>query len=65
MKENIYGNIYAFSDIHGNYNLFRQIKNFIKENDVVFCLGDCCDRGLDGIKIIQEILDANKEDITK
>lgn len=49
-------NIYAFSDIHGNYNLFKQIQNYIKENDKVICLGDCCDRGPDGIKIMQEIL---------
>ena len=56
MKQNVYGDIYAFSDLHGNYNLLRQIKSFIKENDVVICLGDCCDRGPDGIQIIQEIL---------
>lgn len=56
MKHNVYGNIYAFSDLHGNYNLFKQIKGFLKENDTVICLGDCCDRGTNGIKIIQEIL---------
>lgn len=56
MKQNVYGDIYAFSDLHGNYRLFKQIKGSIKENDVVICLGDCCDRGPDGIKIIQEIL---------
>lgn len=56
MKQNVYGDIYAFSDLHGNYRLFKQIKGSIKENDVVICLGDCCDRGSDGIKIIQEIL---------
>ena len=60
MKQNVYGDIYAFSDLHGNYNLFKQIKGFIKENDTVICLGDCCDRGLDGIQIIQEILKDNR-----
>lgn len=52
--------IYAFSDIHGNYNLFKQIKSFIKEDDTVICLGDCCDRGPDGIKIMQEILNDSR-----
>ena len=51
---------YAFSDIHGNYNLFKQIKSFIKDKDTVICLGDCCDRGPDGIKIMQEILNDNR-----
>lgn len=50
------GRAYAFSDIHGNYNLFKQIQNYIKDTDHVVCLGDCCDRGPDGIRIIQEIL---------
>lgn len=48
--------VYAFSDIHGNYELFIKIKNYIKEDDTVYCLGDCCDRGADGIKIMQEVL---------
>lgn len=48
--------VYAFSDIHGNYDLFTQIKNYIKKDDIVYCLGDNCDRGPDGIKIIQEVL---------
>lgn len=60
MKHDAYGNIYAFSDLHGNYALFKKIKNFLKENDTVVCLGDCCDRGPDGIKIMQEILKDNR-----
>lgn len=53
-------NKYVFSDIHGNYNLFKQIKNFLQEDDMVICLGDCCDRGLDGIKIMQEVLEDDR-----
>lgn len=47
---------YAFSDLHGMYPLWTQIKNFIKPEDTVYCLGDCADRGPDGLKIIQEVL---------
>lgn len=48
--------VWAFSDIHGNRKLFDAIKNFIKEDDIVYFLGDACDRGPDGWNIIKEIL---------
>ena len=38
----------------------KKIKSFIKEDDTVICLGDCCDRGPDGIKIMQEILNDSR-----
>ena len=47
---------YAFSDLHGNYNLWKEIQNYLKENDKAYCLGDCCDRGPNGVKIMQEVL---------
>ena len=47
---------YAFSDIHGQYELWEQIKNFIDPSDRLIFLGDACDRGKDGIKILQEML---------
>ena len=47
---------WAFSDIHGNRKLFDAIKNFIKEDDTIYFLGDACDRGPDGWEIIKEIL---------
>lgn len=47
---------YCFSDLHGNYNLWKQIQNYLKNDDKAFCLGDCCDRGPDGVKIMQEVL---------
>ena len=46
---------YAFTDIHGNYNLWLAIKNYCKEDDEIFFLGDAIDRGPDGIKIMQEL----------
>lgn len=48
--------VYAFSDLHGNYKLWTCIKNYLQENDIAYCLGDCCDRGPDGIKIMREVL---------
>ena len=47
---------YAFTDIHGNYNLWKQIKNFLRPEDKVYFLGDACDRGKDGFKIMKELL---------
>lgn len=46
---------YAFTDIHGNYDLWLAIKNYCKEDDEIFFLGDAIDRGPDGIKIMQEL----------
>lgn len=50
------GKVYCFTDLHGNLNLFRQIKNFIQAEDKVFVLGDVIDRGTKGWKILKEIL---------
>lgn len=36
---------YAVSDLHGQLELYQKIKEFIKPNDTVICLGDCGDRG--------------------
>lgn len=47
---------YAFTDLHGNYNLWNSIKNYCDETDVMIYLGDACDRGVDGIKIMQELI---------
>lgn len=49
--------VVVFSDIHGNYNLWNKIKKFYKNNDTLIFLGDACDRGADGIKIMQEMLE--------
>ena len=49
--------VYACSDLHGMYSLFEQIKNFIQPDDIVYCLGDCGDRGPSGWRIISEVMD--------
>ena len=46
---------YAVSDLHGRYDLFQQIKDFIQPEDTVYVLGDCGDRGKDGWQIIKEV----------
>ena len=47
---------YAIADLHGQYDLWSQVKNFLKPDDRLFILGDCGDRGPDGWKIIKEAL---------
>ena len=48
--------VYAFSDIHGMYNLWKQIDRFCDETDKLVFLGDAADRGPDGLKVIAELL---------
>lgn len=47
---------YAFSDVHGIYDLWAQIRDYCDETDTIYFLGDACDRGEDGLKIINELL---------
>lgn len=47
--------IYALSDIHGNYNLWEQIKKFLKPTDRLVFLGDAMDRGPAGYQILTEL----------
>ena len=49
--------IYAFSDLHGRYDLWRKIFDHIRPGDHLVSLGDNIDRGPDGIKIWKEIRD--------
>lgn len=37
--------VYAVSDLHGQLELYQEIKNFLEPEDKVICLGDCGDRG--------------------
>lgn len=50
------GNTYCCSDLHGMYDLYRQINEFILPEDKVICLGDCGDRGPRGWRIITEVI---------
>lgn len=48
--------VYAFSDLHGMYKLYEQIKSFLKPEDKVYFLGDANDRGPQGWKCIVSLL---------
>lgn len=48
--------ILVCSDLHGQYDLWQMIKKDLKEDDTLFFLGDACDRGPEGWKIIKELL---------
>ena len=51
---------YVVSDLHGQYNLWCQIKDFLREDDRLICLGDCIDRGSDGLQILIEMVNDNR-----
>lgn len=47
---------YICSDLHGNYNVWYEIKKFLKKDDKLICLGDVIDRGPAGYSILVEML---------
>ena len=47
-------NRFVFTDLHGNGEVWNQIKKFIGNQPTVF-LGDAADRGTDGFRIIYEM----------
>lgn len=49
------GRVFAVSDLHGMYDLWTQIKNFLEPDDTLYVLGDCADRGERGWDIIKEV----------
>lgn len=53
--------VYVMSDIHGDYNAFSKMLNLIDFSikDDLYIIGDVIDRGLSGIKIIQEIMNVS------
>ena len=48
--------VWVTADLHGNYNLWEQIKAFLKEDDTLIFLGDAVDRGDRGFEIFMELL---------
>ena len=38
-------NRYAVADLHGQLKIYEQIKEYINDDDIVYVLGDCGDRG--------------------
>lgn len=50
------GKVFAISDLHGMYNLWKQVQESLQSDDILYMLGDAADRGPDGWKIIKEAL---------
>lgn len=48
-------NVYAVSDLHGYLNFYKQIKNFIKPEDIVYFLGDASGRGPQPWELVKTI----------
>lgn len=48
---------YVFTDLHGCYDLYKQIKEFVNEDDVLYCLGDCGDRGPQSWETLKAVLE--------
>ena len=48
--------IYALSDMHGEIELWRQIQEFLTDEDTLVFLGDAADRGPEGLQVLQEML---------
>ena len=47
---------YAFSDLHGSLKHWQKIKEFVKPEDELYCLGDCGDRGSQSWETIKAVL---------
>ena len=54
---------YVCSDIHGNLTRFNKLVDMLKTGDHLYILGDCIDRGPDGIEILKYIM-AHQKQIT-
>lgn len=48
--------VYSVSDLHGCYEQWSQIRQFLKEDDTLYVLGDCIDRQTSGLGILQEAI---------
>ena len=57
--------VYVVSDLHGQYQAFMAGLERIGfgENDELYLIGDAIDRGPEGIKILQMIMDAPNMDL--
>lgn len=59
------GKVYASSDWHGTGNLADKVFEFLKPDDTLYFLGDCCDRNPDGIKILNMIMNDSRVKMIK
>ena len=59
-KEKKTGKTYAVSDIHGMYGSYIDVMSNLNPNDTLYIIGDVIDRGKNGIKIIEDIMERQK-----
>ena len=50
------GRVFACSDLHGMMSLYKQIKDFLKPDDIVYFLGDASDRGEENWNTLKKIM---------
>lgn len=50
--------VYCMSDIHGNYNAYVNMieKIELSDEDTLYILGDCVDRGPDSVSVLQDMM---------
>ena len=48
--------VWAFSDLHGHLDLYKQIKEYVKPEDKLYYLGDAGDRGPQSWETVKAIL---------
>ncbi len=48
--------VYATADLHGRLDLFRLMQSYLKENDILYIIGDVIDRGPDSWKLFKEVM---------
>ena len=46
---------YAVSDLHGYLKNYKKIKKILQKDDIVYCLGDCGDRGPEPWKTVKRV----------
>ena len=57
--------VYVVSDLHGQYDVFTEgiEKSGFNDEDYLYVIGDAIDRGDDGIRILQHIMEHNNMDL--
>lgn len=51
---------FAISDLHGCYDIWSQINDYLLPEDKLYVLGDVIDRGKDGIKLYETLVNRDK-----
>ena len=50
------GKIFVCSDIHGQYEKYTKLWQYVSDDDTLYIIGDVIDRGSDGMKILTDIM---------